>query len=259
MTIPKAATVLVIRENPTLEVFMVRRTSKSSFMPDAFVYPGGRLDPDDDHEYFGNSDTEDALQIAAVRETFEEAGFLLADPAGTPRQREDWRTELDQTELSFSELCSREKLEVFRESMHFIAHWITPIAESKRFDTYFFLVDAPMDQAPSHDEKETTASLWVTPADALTQHRKGEFILFPPTYRTLEILADFGSCEEALAWAEAEQPTPILPYFHPDADNPTVVMAGDPDYPDDDVHSGFEPQPKGATRIVLREGAWVTE
>ena len=269
-----AATVLALRDGPRqqLEVFMVRRHSKSAFLPDAYVYPGGALDEADtgptalghatgltsaeaaaslDHRV----DEGDAvgLYLAAVRETFEEAGLLLATRRRHPdtfvdlRQDEAvaarfarWRRRLWEGDASLSDMANAEGLVVPLDRLAFAAHWITPLNEPRRYDTYFFYARAPDRQRPLHDDRETTDGLWLAPHDALSRSEPGAtraLKIAPPTRDTLQKLARFATVDEAMAWAHDHRPPALLPHLARIGGEVWLLMPDDPDYPAD--HPGL--------------------
>lgn len=276
-----ASTVIVLRDGDDgPETFMLRRHGKSSFMANAWVYPGGRLDEadcrpeavarivglttDTARQELGIDSPSRAagLYLAAIRETFEEAGMLLARRRGEA----DWidleaadtatfatyRDQLHSYDIALSEVAEAEDLEFPLDELAFFAHWITPTFEPKRFDTYFFLARAPHRQEPLHDDKETTDSFWIRPQDALERAAAGELYLAPPTQRTLERLAVFGTVDEAFAAAESYLPPCILPHLVTDGDQPMLLLPGDPEFPaDDEAYALATPVTDGPTRIAL--------
>src|SRR3989304_1560681 len=208
----KAATVILLRDKEPegLEVFLLRRHEKSSFMGGNFVYPGGRVDRDDGSLEIcsfskgiafeeaqkilgGITSPEESFAhwIAGIRELFEEAGVLLAyDQKGNLFQIKNrneqekfsnYRTLLQRDGITICQMAQEEKLLFALDQLHYYAHWITPEARSERFDTRFFLARYPSGQEASHDQKETTVGIWITPKKALEENLKGDFILSPPT------------------------------------------------------------------------------
>lgn len=277
-----AATVLVLREAaPQFEVFMVKRHGKSSFMPNAWVYPGGRLDEadtrDDAIARIADMTSADAaralglrsearavgLFLAGIRETFEEAGIFLARRRGEHQWIDlvrsdhapvfaEYRTKLQDYEISLSEVAHMEDLEFPLSELAFFAHWVTPTFEPKRFDTYFFLARAPRRQEPLHDDHEVTAGQWLTPGAALDAFRRGDAYLAPPTVRTLERLAAFESIESAFAASRATLPPTIIPHLDTTGPAPLLLLPGDPDYPSDDPeYARATPVTEQATRMEL--------
>ena len=286
-----AATVMVLRERREetgLEVFMVRRHARSRFMANTYVYPGGKLDEADTSaavaDHVVGLDPAAAcerlldvkspskalgLYLAGVRETFEEAGFLLARRRGASayidlvgdeviaRRFADHRRALHDGSLSLSALADVEALEINLEYMGYFAHWITPYFESRRFDTRFFIALAPPNQLPLHDAVETTDSLWISPGEAIDRYRRGEFVIAPPTLRTLEQLAVFDTPESALAFTRNHCPPAILPHLKTDDDEVALLLPGDPQFPSDDpLYKRATPVDDGVTRMVMRDGIW---
>jgi len=220
---------------------MLKRTSKASFASGMYVFPGGRVDPDDHlHAYDayrhgptqGQAPQVSALGdewrgfwIACIRETFEEAGLMLAytpdgelvsfaDPAVQARFA-DYREPLHDGTLSLLDICRREYLKLAVDHIHFYNRFITPLGRPRRFDTRFFIAAAPESQRGSHDEQETVDSIWITPQQALARHAAKEFDLMNVTRIQLEALAKLPH-KAALLEASVKQqhfPTrrPVLP------------------------------------------------
>ena len=291
----KAATVILLRnkEPKGFEVFLLKRHEKSSFMGGNFVYPGGRVDQDDGslkictlskgitfeeaQKILGGTFSPEesfAHWIAAIRELFEEAGVLLAyDQKGNLFQiknRDDrekflhYRESLQKGELTICEMAQKEKLLFALDLLHYYAHWITPEARSERFDTRFFLARYPLGQEASHDQKETTAGIWITPQKALEENLKGEVILSPPTLKTLEDLSRFKTIEEIFASLRNREIRPILPVLTKISSGPLIIFPWDPEYglfqkgeTPSPVNHGHLSQPgDNTTRLILKEGIW---
>jgi len=212
----EAATVMLVRDAPELEVFMLRRNPESVFAGGAYVFPGGAVDAGD------RALGEDLrFWVAAVRETFEEAGVLLA------RTRADDRP-LDASPEAMAELAA-DRIRLLADAVSFdtvldahaaridlnalvpFARWITPSPSPRRFDTWFFAAAAPEGHAYEHDDHELVASEWVRPVDALARARGGEFELIYPTVRTLLVMARYESAADFLADARArwQRPDPL--------------------------------------------------
>jgi 8-oxo-dGTP pyrophosphatase MutT (NUDIX family) len=250
-----AATVMLVRDaadrNPGIEVFMLRRSTSAVFGAGMYVFPGGRVDGVDHAEELapyveGLDDAEAsarlgidhgglAFWVAAVRECFEEAGVLLADRRdGAPLVLHDEdRHAVHDGELSMAELCRRDDLLLDLSTTHYVAHWITPAGEARRFDTRFFVTLAPGGQEPLHDDGETIDSLWVRPADAIAMHHDGSLMMMPPTISSLRFLAAHATASEVIdAAAAMDRPRPVQPRLRVDADGQVVgiAMPGDPDY-----------------------------
>jgi 8-oxo-dGTP pyrophosphatase MutT (NUDIX family) len=226
-----AATVMLVRDGDAgLEVFMMQRTHSAVFARGQYVFPGGKVDDADRASGFepicdGLDDRTASAKlglergglawyVAAIREVFEEAGLLLArrgsssevvdlaDPELADRYNTA-RHAVHESERSFVDFCAAEHLQLLVDRLHLVDHWLTPIGERRRFDTRFFLCTAPPAQQPLHDDKETVASLWVRPADALDMWRAGELQMLPPTIASLRFLGQHGSAAEAVAAAAA--------------------------------------------------------
>ena len=244
----------------SFEVFMLQRTMKAAFAKGMYVFPGGRVDESDGideiEQFCDGLDDKHAsslLQIphgglaywvAAIRECFEEAGVLLArdektnrivafDNSGSAQQFTDARTKIHDFSLSIIDLCRREDLRLITDSIHYVSHWITPVGESRRFDTRFFVARAPDAQEPLHDSQETIASLWVQPQHALDRFARGDLAMFPPTIENLKFLASHATSGDALSAAsKVSNPTAILPRLRVNRDGKVVgvVLPGDRDY-----------------------------
>lgn len=261
-----AATVMILREaDKDFEVFMVRRHSGNEFLADRYVYPGGKLDDEDctpdAAEHVESMTPEDArrrldeeidgyqalgLFLAGVRETFEESGLLLARRVGeeqfidlTSDSRvadtfSEYREMLQEGHMSLSEMAERQDLLLPMQWLGYLAHWITPFIESKRYDTRFFVCLAPANQTPLHDERETTDGLWLTPAEALERSNGDDFLLAPPTLRTLQQISRFDTAAAVLEFARSHIPPTILPHMEMIGDEVMLYLPGDPDFPSDD-------------------------
>jgi 8-oxo-dGTP pyrophosphatase MutT (NUDIX family) len=223
------ATVMLVRDGPhahqPLEVFMLRRHPRTAF-GSVHVFPGGVLDDADraaalDAHCPGLSDDDASARlgvpsggraywVAAIRESFEEAGVLLArradgDPVrfdGHPDVQERFdahRRAVHAGDRTLVEVLEAEQLVLAVDAVHYVAHWITPEGEPKRFDTRFFLARAPEGQAYAHDDVELIGSEWVRPADALERHGAGDFPMIGPTTVSLRDIGRFATCDELLA------------------------------------------------------------
>ena len=292
----KATTVILLRGNDPIgfEVFLLKRHEKSSFMGGNFVYPGGRVDREDGSLElcsFSKGITLEKAQtilggavspeesfsywIAGVRELFEEAGILFAyEQMGNllqiKNQQEqekfsNYRIQLQKEKLTICQIIQEEKLLLALDQMHYYAHWITPEARSERFDTRFFLACYPPGQEASHDRKETTAGVWLTPQKALEENLKGEGLLSPPTLKTLEDLSRFVSIEEVLNSLKEKEIKPILPILTKISSGTLIVLPWDPEYQifqrgENPVHLDHgRPSQLGdnTTRLLMKEGRWL--
>jgi 8-oxo-dGTP pyrophosphatase MutT (NUDIX family) len=210
-----AATVVILRDGAEgLEVFMVVRHQEIDFSSGALVFPGGKVDAQDSHAawaelapYSGTA-PDRAFVVAAARETFEEAGLVLARRRGrqslleaddTHRLVEAYRGSLLAGETTFLDLVRREDLSLATDLMLPFAHWITPERVAKRFDTYFLLVAAPVEQLGAHDGRESVEGFWIAPRQALSDAEAGTRTLVLPTQMNLLKLARYASVAEAVA------------------------------------------------------------
>ena len=210
-----AATVLLLREGPEgLEVLMTRRAQSASFAPGAYVFPGGGIDAADAkaHPHAKRRATQNDVHltqaIAAIRESFEELGILLArHPHGQMANTADIAA-LDRhaSPDTFATQCADHGLTLAADEVFVLAHWITDRDLPRRFDVPFLVARMPDGQTPVADEKEQFEPVWVRPADALARHAEGQFFLIFPTIRTLERLQRYGSVSQVLADCASEQP-----------------------------------------------------
>jgi 8-oxo-dGTP pyrophosphatase MutT (NUDIX family) len=238
VAIREAATVMLVRDAPGLEVFMLRRNLQADFVAGAYVFPGGAVDTGDREPALlarchGRDDAEGSallgvpggglgFWVAAIRESFEEAGVLLArspdtgqpvdlDDPGTSARLERARLAVGRGERPFFDLVIAEDLLLDTGALHVFSHWITPPGAPRRYDTWFFVAEAPEGHAYLHDDGENVESEWVRPADALERAAGGEIELIFPTMRSLETMAGFetgsqfvAAVQRASAGGEAE-------------------------------------------------------
>ncbi len=221
-----AATVLLLRDGQAgLEVFMVARSHAIDFASGALVFPGGRVDPED-HDLAadpalcppiaGVGPAGMALRVAAIRETFEECGILLARPTGCPVMyggqtqaaiAERHRHSVHKSERTMAEVAAAEGFQLACDALVHFAHWITPVTMAKRFDTHFFVVPTPWGQKGLHDGHEAIDSLWITPQDARAGAAAGRFKMVFATDLNLGKLGLQTSVEAAL---QAALDTPVV-------------------------------------------------
>ena len=207
-----AATLLLLRDGERgVEVLMTRRSPNASFLPGAYVFPGGRIDAEDRHAHPpartkpGMEGLQRAAVLAALRETFEELGVLLAArPDGTPVTAADLQG-LDRGLALYPQLQSRGWL-LAVDSVRALARWTTDRDVPKRFDAAFFAALMPERQEPVADELEQFEPVWVRPHDALARHRAGNFFMIFPTIRTLLWLSAFAGAEQAFAACAQDEP-----------------------------------------------------
>lgn len=265
-----AASVLVLREGSadSVEVFCVERHARSGFLGGAVVFPGGKVDASDaapgweqlstapplrSEPFETESAHARALAVAACRELFEEGAILPVsgdslDAASALTMRAAVRNG-----AAFSEELAQRGLVLDIARLLPFGRWITPEAESRRFDARFYLLPLPSGQQGHHDDHETTRSFWGTPRQVLTRWMAGEIMLAPPTTRALEILEEAKTIEAAIALARTQSLLPICPVFVANEDAPFLALPGDP------MHPVPERRIDGTTRFVLRDGRFVSE
>jgi len=233
-----SATVMLVRDRrsgPGVEVFMMERSLGGDF-GGLYVFPGGKVDLADSACPSASQSGElteaearavlrveeggVAHWVACVRECFEEAGVLLARTADgeivelhDARRRSRigaFRDRLNQGDgHALHELCEREGLRLAIDHLAYVAHWITPVDQPRRYDTRFFVARAPARQEAIHDGHEAVESLWIAPEDALERHRAGEMAMISPTLRNLRGLCGFTDAERLLAAKHAIDPGEI--------------------------------------------------
>jgi recombination protein RecT len=210
-----AATVLLLRDGPQgLEVLMTRRAMTASFAPGAYVFPGGGIDAADAqaHGHAKRRATQSDLcltqAIAAIRESFEELGVLLARHANGQMANTADIAALDRQASggSFAQQCAARGLTLAADEVFVLAQWITDRDLPRRFDVPFLVARMPDAQTPVADEKEQFAPEWVRPADALSRHAQGNFFIIYPTIKTLERLQSYTSVDSVLVDCASEQP-----------------------------------------------------
>jgi glyoxylase-like metal-dependent hydrolase (beta-lactamase superfamily II)/8-oxo-dGTP pyrophosphatase MutT (NUDIX family) len=220
-----AATIVVVRDaSPGIEVLLSRRAERGDHNSGAWVFPGGVVDPGDGAAHSCCTGLDDAQAsaalglphggldhyIAAMRECFEESGLLFATDASGELVRLDdaeraaigpWRGLLHRHERTFDAFCREFDLRLAPDRLIYLSHWLTPPSRAKRFDTRFFLAEAPPAQTAAFDGTEMVEQRWLRPADALAQ--AAEMKLMTPTQRTLALVGRFESVAALLVWARA--------------------------------------------------------
>jgi len=217
----------------------LKRSAGARFMPNAHVFAGGALDANDSLEESYHlcprlNDAQASIRlnvprdglryfVAAIRESFEEAGLLLAyDGSGGMVDLSGWsdaqlceiRSRLSAGNIDLSSLCRQHGWHLAPDRLAFFSHWITPPASRRRFDTRFFMAAAPLHQTASLVGSEMSELVWRTPAEALAQHAGGQLLLMLPTHAVLSEMARFAAIDELLDFARCR--TGIVP-FTPDA------------------------------------------
>lgn len=283
--VPKeSATVILVRSNQakSWEVFLARRHRDSSFMAEAYVFPGGQVAAaDTDAQLNGYISTPDNFNpqallqddrlspemaqsffICAIRETFEEAGVLIARTSSGHSIHFDsdqqsvhfttYRRELNAGRIILQDVARKENLQFPLDALIPYAHWITPEIMPKRFRTFFFLVRLPEGQLTTTDCSELTDSLWATPRDILKMYSNKEIMLMPPTLKTLEELTAYASIDELFAAARGRAIYPVMPQ----PGEQILKLPHDPEY---SIEKYKQPvRPDEPSRLVMTDGIWKT-
>ena len=218
-----AATVLLVRDNnEKIEVFMLKRASRTNF-GGAWVFPGGKLDANDSLKdvadiCFGLDDKDASTKlgvqeggihywIACIRECFEESGILLAYRANgelvsdtsdeESKLINQYRKKLLNGETVFLDMMKELNMQLATDQLAYISHWITPEIEKKRYNTRFFIAKSPAQQA-DHDGYEGVDSKWVNPEYALSKMKQGKFPIIMPTIKSLEFVTKYKTTHDLL-------------------------------------------------------------
>lgn len=257
--ISPAATVLLLRDHPDLQVLMARRTTTVAFAPDAWVFPGGRVDSADfDSSLFASCDRltdaeasrrldvdEGGLAwwVAAAREVLEESTILLGESKGMAV--EDLAQELRTSPDSFASLVKQHEVRFDCSLVQEVARFITPLGPPRRFDARFFVARMPDGQTAVHDDGEIVDLKWVNPIQALSQHATGSFGMISPTVRMLRTLERFTSVEHVMEVAAECRPYQTIRVADPEGEY-RVLLPGDQGY-----HSASGLIEKGHIRLYL--------
>ena len=288
LKIPRPASTIILARyrNGELQVYLLRRSSRSGFMPGNYVFPGGTVDPEDRAHGFwqahvdmdsksisrrlgGDLTVDEALAhaVAAVRETFEEAGVFLAHRSQQTRQ--------DLEKVCYRRIAATLPKGWLRDwvvsdgwtlALSLLtpwSHWITPEARSQRYDTRFFLTIMPSEQQCLPDTMETTHGIWINPEKGLDANLQGDIPLSPPALVTLHELQqyrDMVSLEKELEnrqWGET-----CLPLLIRSSQETMIVLPWDPMYDQEnetDINA-LEKMPLGQdqdfSRLWYRKGIW---
>jgi len=294
--IQRATTIILVRdENPEeFEVYLLKRHEKSSFMAGNYVYPGGRIDPNDQSleicPYTRGVSPEEAMRIlttglspeeslacwtSAIRELFEEAGVIFGCNRGgdllslgdseEKKRYDGYRKEVQKGSMTLCEVAQREQILIALDQLHYYARWITPEARPQRFDTYFFIARHPRGQEATPDQKETTVGIWITPAQALKENLAGEVALSPPTLKTIEDLSRYRTLDEVFRSLKNRVIQPILPHLTKVSNETAILFPWDPEYerfkrgeiPNPVDHGKPSELTDNTTRVILRNGRWL--
>jgi 8-oxo-dGTP pyrophosphatase MutT (NUDIX family) len=265
-----AATVILVRDALAggIELFFVKRRANVRFMGGAYVFPGGKLDPEDASDSIcvdlderscrerlceEHNPHARALHVAAARECLEEAGVLLAhEPQRSWDELNAMRRAIDVEQRPFAEVLAARGVTLALSRLVPFSRWVTPAGETRRFDARFFLALASRDTSASHDTRETVASSWLSPQDALARAERREIVLVPPTYRTVEQLSRVKSAAEALSIAPTRI-APTEPVVRVEHGRFFILLPDDPEHPTpalDPLGRGF------VTRFAYDDGVW---
>jgi 8-oxo-dGTP pyrophosphatase MutT (NUDIX family) len=252
-----ASTVAILRDGPGgIEVFMVVRHHQIDFASGALVFPGGKVDAEDGGEGWADLAAEApaapdrSLFVAAGRETFEEAGLVLArrrgttelvDAATADRLVAAHRARLLGGEVSFADVLRDEGLTLALDLMVPFAHWITPEPLPKRFDTHFFLIAAPVNQLGAHDGTESVEGLWIAPQQALAEAEAGARTLVFATRMNLTKLARYRTVAEAVVATRAKPVVTVVPRVKRTPEGRWLQIPAEADY--------------GVTEVFVEEGS----
>lgn len=240
-----AATIVLARDGDGgPEVLLLRRPGRSSFAANAWVFPGGALDPADLDDSLAAGllgPSPDAwaerldtgarqavgFVVAAIREAWEETGILLSDPPGDPDLLCPGRMEALAGETSFGEVLEHEGLVLDAGDLVYLAHWITPEPEPRRFDARFFLAGVPPATRCDLLGEELVEARWVAPAAALDAYDAGAMRLLPPTVHTLRRLRTYASVADMVADLRDAPVATILPRMIRDPAGVIIELPGD--------------------------------
>ena len=235
-----AATVVLLRDGGQgMEVLLLKRHRSSGFVPGAYVFPGGRTDKaDGDDRLLQYATPLPAVEVdthfwfAAIREVFEESGVLHAhdengewvEDTSSNESLEQWRLKLMSEAATLLDVVQQNRYRIDFSNVVYFAHWITPLAEPRRYDTRFFAAVLPPDRVVRPDEREMTDAVWLRPSEALERFRAGKLPMVFPTVRTLEQLADYTTTSAALTSLRSKPVDPILPRLVRTSDGVGIVI-----------------------------------
>jgi len=246
-----AATVLLVRDCDTaddkLEVFMVVRHHQIDFASGALVFPGGKVDaadlnPELESHLPTNQTMDDPLlpfKIAAIREAFEESFILLARDRTTgqlvsserlDKLAEHYRKDMQAGKIDILSMSIAEDLELATDLLAHYSHWLTPVFMPKRFDTHFFIAQAPEEQLAMHDGEESIDSVWIGPNDAIQAAKEDRYTIIFPTLMNLEYLDRYKSASDAISGSKATQTVTVLPELDINDEGKFLVIPAEADY-----------------------------
>ena len=243
-----AATILLCRDSAEgIETFMVVRHRKIDFASGALVFPGGKVcegdsDPRVNERCAGLAEGDGELlpyMVGAIRETFEECGILLAREAGSenlvPGSRlpslVDYRGKLNSGEVSLADFLESEDLVLACDCVHRFAHWVTPEGMPKRFDTQFFIAQAPADHLAVHDGSESVDSTWISTDRLLAAAEKGAYTVIFPTRCNILMLGQSRTVDEAIAQSRNRDIVTVTPWIEKGEDGSYLHIPKEAGYP----------------------------
>jgi len=248
-----AATVMIVDDRPDLQVLMIERNAKMVFAGGMWVFPGGRVDPEDADEFERHCEGLDdaaasdllgvesdglAFWVAAIRENFEEAGLLLGrSRSGQPPAAEalaEERRRLHSGDTTFLDIVKAHDLVLDTHAVHYVAHWITPLGSPRRFSARFFVTHPPEGQNITHDESETVGWTWVSPKAALAAFERKEMVMMSPTVRMLRCLNLFDSAADIMAAASMNLSDERARVRYEPSGGYTIVLPGERGYDEAD-------------------------
>lgn len=246
-------------QNEPFGLFLLKRRTGSSFMPDRFVFPGGKVEPTDGAYPFADH----TLRTCALRELWEESGVILAGApeeaaALDPAKRDSALAELEAGQKDLAQAMTDLGLTPALKMLFPYARWITPPARAKRFDTMFYLALMPEGQKAVSDNKETTQGIWLGPERALEENQAGRVELAPPQVRILGELAVHDSLEHLLESSRQADLSPVQPFLWIEGKKRVILLPWDPDYSAREPVSSARPCPAHqCTRLVHDKGRWL--
>jgi 8-oxo-dGTP pyrophosphatase MutT (NUDIX family) len=240
-------------------LFLLKRQTGSSFMPDRFVFPGGKVETGDGSEPFDDQ----TLRTCALRELLEEAGVILANDSKAASAidsaaRSSALNELESGNKSLGKVLAGLGLSPALSSLTPYARWITPKARAKRFNTIFYLALMPEGQEAISDQKETSQGIWLGPAQALAENQAGRVELAPPQVRILGELAVHPNLEELFKSVRRADLTPVLPFLWIDGKKRVILLPWDSDYQAQEPRAVAKPCPAHlCSRLIHDKGRWL--
>ena len=241
---PSATLILAREDEAGIEVYLLRRSAASKFMPGTYVFPGGNLESKDMDAAFwqdhvdlpverlaraldGDVDRMLPFAVAAIRETWEEAGLLLA----APRKGVSGTEQIGDSNTPFTRRIQEDGLVLSVSQLGRWHHWITPELMPRRFDTFFFIASIGKNQRCRPDNHETVDGVWVTPLKALTRNDQGTLPLSPPTLVTLHQMLPVADLDTLMIETRSRNwPPPIMPRLWPLEKSALIVEPWDPEY-----------------------------